>query len=151
MRVALLLHLLGSVIWIGGMFFAYLALRPAAAKLLEPPQRLPLWRETLRRFFIWVWISIVLLYGSGLHMLASAYGLRAAPVYVLAMAGLATVMTLIFIYVFFVPFAALAHAVDAQQWKAAGAALNRIRQLVATNLLLGLVTIAVAVIGGLLG
>jgi len=151
MRIAMFLHLLGSVIWIGGMFFAYLALRPAAAKLLEPPQRLPLWRETLRRFFIWVWISIVLLYGSGLHMLASAYGLRAAPVYVLAMAGLATVMTLIFIYVFFVPFAALAREVDAQQWKAAGAALNRIRQLVATNLLLGLITIAVAVIGGLLG
>lgn len=151
MRISLLLHLLGAVIWIGGMFFAYLALRPAAAKLLAPPQRLPLWRETLRRFFLWVWIAIVLLYASGLHMLASAYGVRAAPGYVIAMAALASVMSVIFAFVYFVPFAALGRSVDAEEWKTAGAALNRIRQLVATNLVLGLVTLAVAVIGGLLG
>ena len=151
MRIALLLHLLGVTIWIGGMFFAYMALRPVAARLLQPPQRLPLWRETLGRFFTWVWLSIVALYGSGLHMLASAYGMRAAPAYVLAMAAIATVMTLIFVYVYFGPFRELARQVHAQNWPAGGAALNRIRQLVATNLVLGIVTIAVAVFGGLLG
>src|SRR5690606_2967413 len=151
MRIALLLHLLGATVWIGGMFFAYTALRPAAARLLQPPQRLPLWRATLGRFFTWVWISIVALYGSGLHMLASAYGVRAAPAYVVAMAAIATVMTAIFVYVCFVPFRALARAVDAQDCPAGGAALNRIRQLVATNLVLGLLTIVVAVAGGLLG
>jgi len=150
MRVALLIHLLGAVIWIGGMFFAYLALRPAAAKLLEPPQRLPLWRETLRRFFFWVWISVVAIFGSGTHMLASAYGFRSIPVYVLAMLAIATLMTVIFAYVFFRPFVELRRAVDAQNWKAGGAALNTIRQLVATNLILGLLTFAVAIIGGLL-
>ncbi len=150
MRIALLLHLLGSVIWIGGMFFAYLALRPAAAKLLEPPLRLPLWRETLRRFFAWVWISIAFIFASGMHMLASAYGLRAAPAYVIGMAALATVMAVIFAYVYFVPYAALGRSVDQKEWKVAGGALNRIRQLVATNLVLGLATITVAVIGGLL-
>ena len=151
MRIALLVHLLGVSVWIGGMFFAYMALRPAAARLLQPPQRLPLWRDTLGRFFIWVWVSIVALYGSGLHMLASAYGMRAIPVYVLAMAAIATVMTLIFAYVYFGPFRVLARQVDAQSWPTAGSALNRIRQLVATNLVLGLVTIAVAAFGGLLG
>ena len=34
MKIPLLFHLLGAVIWIGGMFFAYLALRPAAAMML---------------------------------------------------------------------------------------------------------------------
>jgi uncharacterized membrane protein len=151
MKLPLLIHLLGVTIWIGGMFFAYVALRPAAAQVLQPPQRLPLWRETLARFFLWVWVAIVALYGSGVHMLASAYGMRAAPGYVLAMAGIATVMTLIFVYVYFSPFRTLTREVAAQNWPAGGAALNRIRQLVATNLVLGLATLAVAVVGGLLG
>jgi uncharacterized membrane protein len=151
MRIALLLHLLGATVWIGGMFFAYMALRPAAGKLLQPAQRLPLWRETLARFFLWVWISIAAIYVSGLHMLAAAYGVRQAPGYVLAMAAIATVMSLIFFYVYFMPFRALRREVDAENWPAGGVALNRIRQLVATNLVLGVATLAVAVAGGLLG
>ena len=151
MKIPLLFHLLGSVIWVGGMFFAYLALRPAAAMMLEPPQRLPLWRETLRRFFLWVWISIIALFVSGAHMLTTAFGFRAVPTYVVGMISIATVMTVIFAYVYFHAFAALGRAVDAKDWRAGGAALNRIRQLVAINLVLGLVTVAVAVMGGILG
>ncbi len=151
MRIALLVHLLGSIVWIGGMFFAYLALRPAAARVLEPPQRLALWRETLGRFFVWVWVCIVALYATGGHMLATAYGLRAAPGYVLAMLGIATVMSVIFAYVWFVPYKALTRAVAGGSWKSAATALDRIRQLVATNLVLGITTVAVAVTGGLLG
>ena len=151
MKISLLLHLLGATIWIGGMFFAYMALRPAAARWLQPPQRLPLWRETLGRFFVWVWVSIIAIYASGVHMLGSAYGMRAEPAYVLVMAAIATVMTAIFAYVYFKPYRALRREVDAQNWPAGGAALNRIRQLVATYLVLGLVTMGIAVVGGLLG
>jgi uncharacterized membrane protein len=149
MRIALLFHLLGATVWIGGMFFAYIALRPAAAQL-QPPQRLPLWRETLGRFFVWVWVSIIALYGSGLHMLVSAYGSRGGPAYVHAMVAIATAMSLVFIYVYFIPFRTLAREVAAQNWPAGGSALNRIRQLVALNLVLGIVTIGIAVVGGLL-
>lgn len=151
MRIALLFHLLGVVIWIGGMFFAYVALRPAAAGTLDPPQRLSLWRETLRRFFMWVWVAIIAIYASGTHMLSVAYGVKSAPPYVLGMIAVSTIMAIIFVYVYFQPFARLGHAVDAKDWKSAGGALNRIRQLVAANLALGLLTVAVAVIGGLLG
>jgi uncharacterized membrane protein len=84
-------------------------------------------------------------------MLAAAYGVRQAPGYVLAMAAIATVMSLIFFYVYFMPFRALRREVDAENWPAGGVALNRIRQLVATNLVLGVATLAVAVAGGLLG
>ena len=150
MRIALLLHLLGAIVWIGGMFFAYVALRPAAARLLEPPQRLPLWRDTLARFFVWVWVSIAAIFASGIHMLAVAYGFKAVPHYVFAMLAIAVVMTLIFVYVYFAPFKQLGRQVDAANWKAAGAALNGIRQLVATHLLLGIATVIVAVIGGVL-
>lgn len=150
MRFALLIHLLGSIVWIGGMFFAYFALRPAAARVLEPPQRLQLWHATLSRFFVWVWVAIIAIHASGFHMLSSAYGVKSAPLYVLAMFGIAAVMTFIFAYLYLVPFKALTQSVIAEHWKPAGTALNRIRQLVATNLALGLLTVAVAVIGGLL-
>jgi uncharacterized membrane protein len=146
----MLLHLLGAIVWIGGMFFAYMALRPAAATLLDPPPRLSLWRETLRRFFFWVWIAIVAIFGSGGYMLSSAYGTGSPPPYVLGMTGIATVMTVIFIYVYFVPFRRLSEAVAAKDWKTGGAALGRIRTLVGTNLILGVATVALAVVRGLL-
>lgn len=150
MRVALLFHLLGAMVWIGGMFFAYIVLRPSAAKVLDPPQRLLLWRETLGRFFRWVWIAIAVLHGSGIHMLAVAYGVKATPTYVSAMFGIAVLMTLIFTCIYFVPYRALLRGVGGEHWKAAAAALNRIRLLVAVNLTLGVLTVAVAVVGGLL-
>jgi len=50
MRVALWLHLLGNRDLVGGMFFAHVALRPAALTL-PPPVRLPLMAATLATFF----------------------------------------------------------------------------------------------------
>ena len=39
--VLLALHVLGAVLWVGGMFFALMVLRPSLAAL-SPPQRLDL-------------------------------------------------------------------------------------------------------------
>jgi uncharacterized membrane protein len=144
MKIAVMLHLLGVVVWIGGMFFAYLVLRPAAARLLEPPQRLLLWSATLTRFFNWVWVSVVLVLGSGFYMVTViAEGAR-IPLYVHAMLYIGVVMTLIFAYVFFSPFPTLKRAVAAQNWPEGAAALNQIRIAVAVNLALGLVNVVVA-------
>ena len=60
--LALALHILGAVVWVGGMFAAYMCLRPAAGPL-EPPQRLKLWRAFFQKFFPWVWLSILLAIG----------------------------------------------------------------------------------------
>jgi uncharacterized membrane protein len=146
MKIALMFHLLGVVVWVGGMFFAYLALRPAASRL-EPPQRLPLWAGTLERFFRWVWVAIVMILASGVYMIAASAGLARVPLNVHLMVLIGVLMTLIFAYVFFSPFRALRRAVAAQDWKAGGAALNRIRVAVAINLALGLFTILVATAG----
>jgi uncharacterized membrane protein len=37
--LALALHILGAIVWVGGMFAIYMCLRPARGTL-EPPQRL---------------------------------------------------------------------------------------------------------------
>ena len=53
MSLAVALHALAAVIWVGGMFFAYVVLRPSVAELAVP-ERLLLWRRVLGRFFTWV-------------------------------------------------------------------------------------------------
>ena len=149
MTISLFLHLLGVVVWVGGMFFAYMALRPVAASVLEPPQRLTLWTGVFGKFFPWVWVSVVLILLSGLHMLMVRGGL-AAPLYALAMLALGLVMMLIYVVVFFSPYQKLKRAVAEQNWKAGGAALGQIRQLIGVNLSLGLLTIAVVFAGRML-
>ncbi len=149
MDIARWLHLLGVAVWVGGMFFAYMALRPAAVAVLEPPLRLPLWHQTLRRFFLWVWVAVVLILVSGLHMI-DALGGRDAPAYAWIMLVIGIVMMLIFAHVFFAAFRRLERAVAAADWKAGGAALGQIRKLVGLNLILGLITITVATVGRML-
>jgi uncharacterized membrane protein len=146
MTLSLFLHVLSVVVWVGGMFFAYMALRPVAAGVLEPPQRLTLWAGVFDKFFPWVWVSVVLILLTGLHMLM-VFGGASAPLYALAMLVLGVAMMAIFAHVFFSPYKKLKRAVGEQDWKAGGAALAQIRMLIGINLSLGLLTIAVVFIG----
>ena len=89
MFIAITLHLLAVVIWVGGMFFAYMALRPAAASLLEPPQRMPLWVGTFARFFPWVWTAVILLPVTGYWMIFTVFGgFQSLALYIHIMQGL---------------------------------------------------------------
>ncbi len=149
MQIAYLLHLLGVVVWVGGMFFAYMALRPVAASVLEPPQRLTLWNGVFARFFPWVWASVAAILLTGLHLLV-VFGGLGAPLYALAMLVLGLVMMAIYLVVFFSPYQKLKRAIAEQNWKAGGAALGQIRQLIGLNLSLGLLTIAIVFLGRML-
>lgn len=142
MKLLSLLHVLASVVWVGGMFFAHQCLRPVAMAQLEPPQRLALWRGVFGRFFPWVWAAIILLILSGQGIIRAIGGMAVVPLHVHVMVGIGYLMAAIFAYIFFVPYRALKQHVDARIWPEAGAALNRIRILVGTNLTLGLLNIA---------
>ncbi len=143
------LHVMGVIVWVGGMFFAYMALRPAAAQVLAPPQRLPLWHRTLARFFQWVWLSVGLLLASGLQMTIGMGG-HAAPLHVKLMLILGVIMMIVFAHVSFAPFGRLGRAVAAEDWPAGGVALGQIRRLVGINLVLGIVTVTIATAGRLI-
>jgi uncharacterized membrane protein len=150
MKFALWLHLLGVVVWIGGMFFAYMVLRPAAIKLLDPPLRLPLWSQVLTHFFMWVWFCVLLILLSGVIMVLALGGFGSAARHVQIMMAIGVLMMLIFGHVFFSPFKRLRHFVALKDWPQAGKALNQVRGLVGLNLLLGLITITVATAGAVL-
>ncbi|MGA7978905.1 MAG: hypothetical protein WCA32_01600 [Chromatiaceae bacterium] len=143
---ALALHQLGVIVWVGGMFFAHMALRPAAGELLSPPQRLPLLLRVFDRFFPWVWGSVTLLWASGLWILFSVFGGRAGFAIHLMM-GIAFVMTVLFAFLWGVPYKRLKVAVAASDWPVAGAHLATIRRVILTNLILGLGTAVLGAAG----
>lgn len=145
MSFAIALHMLAAAIWVGGMFFAYMALRPVAASLFEPPQRLALWRDVFGKFFPWVWISVVVLLVSGYWMAFKLFGGFATfPLYVNIMHGLGILMVLLFMHIFFAPYRRMKQAITAGDLPTAGAKLAQIRMIIGVNLSLGLIVIAVA-------
>ncbi|WP_224079722.1 DUF4149 domain-containing protein [Cupriavidus laharis] len=148
--ILLFLHVIAAVVWVGGMFFAYLCLRPVAGQVLDPPSRLRLWRGVFDRFFRWIWAAVVLILLSGGAMMANV-GMASAPPNWHLMAAIGVVMAAIFLFVFFGPYPVLRRTVDAGEWQAAAAALNRIRQAVGLNLVLGLLNVAVATLGRIAG
>ena len=146
MEVLKVLHLLGVVIWVGGMFFAYMVLRPVVNQLLPSPQMLKFWQAIFASFFHWVWLSITVILASGLHMISEMGGFGKLPFNVYLMFAIGAMMMLIFIYVFFTAYRKLKRFVAAEDWKAAGIALVQIRVLIGLNLILGFVTIAIAIL-----
>ena len=146
MQLARWLHLLGVVVWVGGMFFAHMALRPSV-QALQPPDRLTLLAATLTRFVAWAAAAVLMILASGFAMIAMQGGFAAVGTSVHVMAALGIVMAAIYLYLVAVPFRALRGGVAASDWPRAGAAMQRVRHLVAVNLVLGLVVITVAVLG----
>jgi uncharacterized membrane protein len=147
MILGLTLHILGAVVWVGGMFFAYMVLRPSAG-MLEPPARLTLWRGAFERFFPWVWASIVALLASGYGMLFLALGgFAGAGVHVHVMNLVGLVMTALFLHLYFAPWRRMQRALDAGDHGAAAKQLGQIRMIVAINLALGLITSVIGASG----
>jgi uncharacterized membrane protein len=144
MSILVALHLLGAVIWVGGMFFAYLCLRPGMAALAAA-DRCALWSSVLGRFFLFVWLAVVALVASGYAMVFGVFGGMAnVGLHVHLMQGLGWLMIALFAHVYAAPFRKLSAAVAAKDWPAAGAQVGRIRPVVAINLCLGLVVVVIA-------
>jgi len=148
MTIAITLHVLSAVIWVGGMFFAYMALRPVAAVLLEPPARLSLWCNVFGKFFPWVWVCIISLLGSGYWMALTLFGsFGNFPLFVNLMNGLGILMMLLFMHLFFAPYRRMKQALGADDLLMAGKKLAQIRMIIGINLILGLVVVTIGVAG----
>lgn len=140
--VLLVVHLLGAVVWVGGMFFALMVLRPALA-VLEPPARMALLVAVLRRFFGFVWVAMPLMLLTGFWMVFAAFGGFAdVPWNVDVMMLLGLIMAGVFVWLVVGPWRKFRAAPSSQ-------ALAPVRQLVHANLGLGLITVVVAALGQL--
>lgn len=141
------LHLLGAVLWVGGMAFALLVLRPALAAL-EPPQRLAVHEAAMRRFFRLVWHAMPAVLLTGWALLFGWYGgFRGAGWHIHLMHVTALVMAGAFLALFTGPWQEFRTALRKGDQPQAAQAAEKIRQLVSMNLVLGLLTVAVAAWG----
>ena len=137
---SLALHLLATVVWVGGMFFAIMVLRLAAGEL-EPPVRAPLWGRVFAKFFPWVWVAVIILPLTGYWMIFAVWGgFSALPTHVHIMHGIGLIMIAIFLHLWFAPYKRFRAALVNEDIPTAGTNLNQIRILVTVNLLIGLVT-----------
>lgn len=130
-------------IWVGGMFFAYFCLRPAAARLLAPTERLALWVATLETFFKFVTVAALVTLASGFVMVAEV-GLTLAPPGWLLMTSFGMTMAIVFAYVYVVLYGRLRMYCTAGAWSSGATTLNKIRELVGVNLVLAVCAVASA-------
>lgn len=145
------LHTVAAVIWVGGMFFAHMALRPALA-VADPKTRLELWQRVFPRFFGWVWISVLTLLVTGYGVIVWGYGgfVGLAP-HINIMQGSGLLMMLLYAFLYFVPYRDFQRAMRYGDLPAAGVAQARIRLIISINLPLGIFTAGIGATGGFWG
>ncbi len=147
MIIGLVVHVLAATIWVGGMFFAYVVLRPATGEM-EPAVRLGLWRDVFARFFPWVWASILALLVTGYGMLFFGFGgFAGVGLHVHLMQTNGLLMMALFLHLYFAPWRRFQRALDQGDRPGAARQLGQIRMIVAINLALGLITMAIGASG----
>src|ERR1700704_6135617 len=97
------LHLLFAVLWVGGMFFAYVVLRPSMVAI-EPPQRMLLHTRVFKSFFLVVWHAMPVMLITGFAMVSLRWDMATAPWQLNAMMALGLLMTAVFLALFFGPY-----------------------------------------------
>lgn len=144
MAIALFLHLLAATLWVGGMFFALLVLRPATLPLAIPI-RVGLWTDVLARFMVVVWAAVILLPVTGYWMIFQGFGgMGGVGLHIHFMEGTGWCMILLFLALYFRAFRPMQRMAREQLIPETGIYIERIRKIVLINLILGLITFAAA-------
>jgi len=149
MAILTALHLLAAVIWVGGMFFSLLALRPAMGEL-DPAARFGLWVRTFDRFFPWVWAAVATLLVTG-YWIALFYlgGMASVGLYVHLMSGIGILMMALFAHISTVPYRRLKRAVENSDLQDAARQANQVRLFMTANLILGVINLGLGSAGHL--
>lgn len=146
MLIAVAVHVLAVVVWVGGMAFTLFMLRPGLAAL-APPERLGVLARVLARFLPTVGIAILVIALTGGWLMARYDGLGNAPWGVHVMTALGAVMILVYLWLLARVNPRFQAAVRGGDWPAAGALAERIRRWVGVNLVLGVIVIFAGIVG----
>jgi uncharacterized membrane protein len=146
MSVAIALHVLAVVVWVGGMAFALFVLRPGLAAL-APPQRITVLARVFARFLPLVGAAILVIVASGAAMLLALPGLRGLGWGLHVMTGVGVVMIIVYAVLWLRLNPRLQRAASAEDWPGAAAVAESMRRGVLLNLVLGIVVIVAAILG----
>jgi len=145
--ILIALHLLAALVWVGGMIFAHVMLRPVLADM-EGPVRLAVFRGVFARFFPAVWLAILVLLATGYAMVFGFQGgFAGTGWHVHAMQATGLVMMALFGHLYFAPWRRFRLALADGAPDRAAAALKQIRLIVTVNLVLGVVTVVLGSAG----
>jgi uncharacterized membrane protein len=146
--IAITLHVIAVIVWIGGMFLGVVAIRPALAEL-ETPTRLRFFAALVRRFLPWLWGAIAVILASGFYMVATSFdgGFSGTPWFVRLMMGLGIFMMMLMGHVTFAPYKRLKRALAAKDDALAAKAMHQMGLIMMVTLALGLIVILAAMMG----
>ena len=64
----LFLHLFFAIVWVGGMVYSLLFLRPSLREIAQEEQRGKFLKQVFSKFFLAVWLSIIVLFLTGMSL-----------------------------------------------------------------------------------
>ena len=141
---AKLLHLIAGIVWMGGMTFMLIVLRPAALASMDAQPRALLMGEVWKRFYVLVLVAIALLFTTGTHLYTATFraaklavGQGSVPLGWNIMLVLGLAMMLIFGHIYFAGFKKYKRAVAASEWAVAAKAGALIHTMTLINFSLG--------------
>lgn len=136
--ISIALHILGAILWVGGLYFMVYIVRPVAESNLEPPARQAFMYRTMGRYFVRLWIIVAVILGTGFTMIFGVYGgFGQLPVRIHIMTGIGLLMTLIFAFVHFFLLPSVGEAIKEGDLKKGKKYIHLIRDLARLNMGLG--------------
>ena len=145
--IAITAHVLSVIIWVGGMFFGQVAVRPAM-RGMDTLAAARFWCVLLGRFLPWAWTAIVVLLASGTYMVFNSFdGFSELPWFVQFMMGVGIFMMMLTGHLSFSAFKKLKRAVAAGDAALAEKPLRQIRVIMDVSLILGLLIVIVVMMG----
>jgi uncharacterized membrane protein len=145
--VAITLHIIAVIVWVGGLFLSVVALRPTLDGM-EPQAAARIWVGVLGRFLPWVWGAIAVILASGIYMVFNSYDDFAhAPWFVQFMMGVGLIMMAAMGHLTFAPFKRLRRAVAGNDAVAAAKAMRQVRIIMGVALALGIAVVIVIMSG----
>jgi uncharacterized membrane protein len=147
MTVALPLHIVATIVWLGGLFLLCVVLQ-STTRNMELKAALLLWHKVLSRFFVWAWISMALIVGSGIALVSLKFGgFAGAPALHRGNMLIGIPAIILYGYVYFVPWQRCRRAMARSDWGVAEKALAQARKIMTVVLALGLAASAVSAFG----
>ncbi len=143
------LHVLGVVIWIGGSFFVY-ALLPSPGTEADRSQ-MELWLRGLKRFFPWLLLSSLVVFGTGEALAREWLGGLDGPLYVHIMFAIGALCLLYSFYIYLFPYRRMKALLAAGDHEQALWRLRFIRGSLGLIGLAGLINVVVAASGPVWG
>jgi uncharacterized membrane protein len=147
MTIVFPLHVLATIVFLGGLFFAVVVFPPIVVRLKTESASF-LWQHLLNRLFVWAWVSMLVILGTGIGMVFLKFGgFSGVPLIHRQNMAVGIPAIILFGYAFFGPWGQYRRTIAHGDWTAATTELMRLRFVIAVSLGLGLVASAVSAVG----